>query len=67
MLVKEFKKCLHSDVKMYLNEQKADILHQATMLADEYCLTHNSFEKSVDKAVSHQEGWNPESVSLHQD
>jgi len=29
MLVKEFKKCLHSDAKMYLDEQKADILHQA--------------------------------------
>lgn len=32
---------------MYLDEQKADILHQAAVLADEYCLTHKSFEKSV--------------------
>jgi len=60
MLVKEFKKCLHSDVKMYLDEQKANILHQAAMLADKYCLAHKSFEESVDNAVSHQEGRNPE-------
>jgi len=36
------------------------------MLADKYCLTHKSFEKRVGKAVSHQEGRNPESISLHQ-
>ena len=36
LLVEEFKKCLHSDVKMYLDKQKADSLHQAAMLADGY-------------------------------
>jgi len=54
MLVEESKKCLHSDVKMYLDEQKANSLHQAAILADEYCLTHkSSFET---KGASHLEG-----------
>ena len=35
LLVEEFKKCLQSDVKMYLDEQKADSLHQAAGLADD--------------------------------
>ena len=44
VLVEEFKKCLHSDVKMYLDEQKAD----------EYFLTHKrSFEKDEVKGASH--------------
>ena len=40
LLVEEFKKCLQSDVKMYLDEQKTDSLHQAAVLADDYSLTH---------------------------
>ena len=42
ILIEEFKKCLQSDVKMYLDEQKADGLHQAAVLADNYSLTHKS-------------------------
>ena len=42
ILIEEFKKCLQSDVKMYLDEQKADGLHQAAVLADDYSLTHKS-------------------------
>ena len=42
LLVEEFKKCLQSDVKMYLDEQKADGLHQAAVLADDYSLTHKT-------------------------
>jgi len=59
MIGRRVPKCLQSDANMYLDEQKEDSLHLAAMLADEYCLTHKSFEKSVDKAVSHQEGQNP--------
>ena len=40
LLVEEFKKCLQSDVKMYLDEQKTDSLHQAAVLVDDYSLTH---------------------------
>ena len=47
ILIEEFKKCLQSDVKMYLDEQKADALHQAAVLADNYSLTHkNTFLRS---------------------
>ena len=54
LLVEEFKKCLESDVKMYLDEQKADNLHQAAVLADDYSLTHKTtfpskFEKAGDR------------------
>ena len=42
LLVEEFKKCLQSDVKVYLDEQKADGLHQAAILADDYSLTHKT-------------------------
>ena len=42
LLVEEFKKCLQDDVKMYIDEQKADGLHQAAVLADDYSLTHKT-------------------------
>ena len=40
LLMEEFKMCLQSDVKMYLDEQKADSLHQAVVLANDYSLMH---------------------------
>ena len=40
ILIEEFKKCLQNDVKMYLDEQKADGLYHAAVLADDYSLTH---------------------------
>ena len=39
MFIEEFKKCLQSDVKMYLDEQKPDGLHPAAVLADDYSMT----------------------------
>ena len=51
LLVEEFKKCLQSDVKMYIDEQKADSLHQAAVLADDYSLTHKmTFPSKSDQA-----------------
>ena len=53
ILIEEFKKCLQSDVKMYLDEQKADALHQAAVLADDYSLTHkNTFLRSESQPSS---------------
>ena len=53
ILIKEFKKCLQSDVEMYLDEQKADALHQAAVLADDYSLTHkNTFLRSESQELS---------------
>jgi len=42
LLVEEFKNCLQSDVKMYLDEQRADSLYQAAVLVDDYSLTHKT-------------------------
>jgi len=48
-VVKDFEKlpqsgksCLPSNIKMYIDEQKADSLQQAAVLADDYSLTHHS-------------------------
>ena len=49
LLVEEFKTCLPSDVKMYIDEQKADILHQAAVLVDDYSLTHKTVFPSKSK------------------
>ena len=40
ILVEEFKDCLPTDIKTYLDEQKVDNLHQAATQADDYALTH---------------------------
>ena len=40
ILVEEFKDCLPTDIKTYLDEQKVDNLHQAATRADDYALTH---------------------------
>ena len=40
ILVEEFKSCLPSNIKTYVDEQKADSLQKATVLADDYLLTH---------------------------
>ena len=55
VLVEEFKKCLHSDVKMYIDEQKANSLHQVAMLADEYFLTYKSSFGESELGVHHTE------------
>ena len=41
ILVEEFKSCLPSNIKTYIDEQKADSLQQAAVLADDYSLTHH--------------------------
>ena len=46
VLMEEFKNCLPSEIKTYLDEQKVDSLHQAAVRADDYALTHKSFGKT---------------------
>ena len=44
--MEEFKNCVPSKVRTYLDEKKADTLSQAAKLADDYVLTHkNSFNQ----------------------
>ena len=40
MLVEEFKRCINSDVKAFLNEREVENLETAARLADDYALTH---------------------------
>ena len=40
MLVEEFKRCIHSDVKAFLDEKQVETLDEAARLADDYSLTH---------------------------
>ena len=49
MLVKEFKRCINSDVQSFLDEKEVETLEKAACLADDYTLTHKvSF---VSKAI----------------
>ena len=40
VLIEEFKRCIHSDVRTFIYEQKANTLDTAARLADDYSLTH---------------------------
>ena len=42
MLVEEFKWCINSDVRAFLNEKEVENLDVAARLADDYSLTHNT-------------------------
>ena len=47
ILVEEFKNCVPSEVRTYLDEKKADTLSQAAKLADDYVLTHKNFNQRL--------------------
>ena len=40
MLIQEFKRCINSDVKSFLDEKEVETLEKAARLADDYTLTH---------------------------
>ena len=40
MLVEEFKRCINSDVKSFLDEKEVETLEKAARLAHDYTLTH---------------------------
>ena len=40
MLVEEFKRCINSNVKSFLDEKEVETLEKAARLADDYTLTH---------------------------
>ena len=42
MLIEEFKRCIHHDIRTFLDDQKADTLKNASRLTDDYALTHKS-------------------------
>ena len=40
LLVEEFKRCINSDIKFFLDEKQVETLETAARLADDYALTH---------------------------
>ena len=40
ILMEEFKRCIHSDVRIFIYEQKAETFDDAARLADEFLLSH---------------------------
>ena len=53
VLIEEFKRCIHSDVRTFINEQKAETLEEAARLEDDYSLTHSlDFEEKPSKFSS---------------
>ena len=65
ILVEEFKSCLPNSIKTYIDEQKADSLQQASVLADDYSLTHSSFSDSSHN--SHNRGLHSDTTRTHAD
>ena len=40
MLVEEFKRCINSDIKSFVDQKQVETLEAAARLADNYALTH---------------------------
>ena len=49
MPVEEFKRCINSDVKSFLDEKEVETLEKAARLADDYTLTHKSRKETPQK------------------
>ena len=46
VLVEEFKQCVPREIKVFLEENNADVLEEAAKKADEYALSHKTYFKS---------------------
>jgi len=42
ILIEEFKNCVNTDIRTFIDEQKAETLESAARLADDYSLTHKT-------------------------
>ena len=63
MLVEEFKRCINSDIKSFLDEKQVETLEAAAILADDYALTHKvSF---INKSNPSRRPFFPQSGSKH--
>ena len=63
MLVEEFKRCINSDIKSFLDEKQVETLEAAARLADDYALTHKvSF---INKSNTSRRPFFPQSGSKH--
>ena len=63
MLVEEFKRCINSDIKSFLDEKQGETLEAAARLADDYALTYKvSF---INKSYPSRRPFFPQSGSKH--
>ena len=63
MLVEEFKRCINSDIKSFLDEKQVETSEAAARLADDYALTHKvSF---ISKSNPSRRLFFPQSGSKH--
>ena len=63
LLVEEFKRCINSDVKSFLDEKEVETLDLAARLADDYSLTHKA--SFLNKPFP-RKPFNPQSKLTHQ-
>ena len=63
MLVEEFKRCINSDIKSFLDEKQVETLEAAARLADDYALTHKVF--FINKSNPSRRPFFPHSGSKH--
>ena len=54
VLIEEFKNCLPTELKPYVDEQKVKSVHQAAMLGDDYALTHTPVFRHPRDPQSHK-------------
>ena len=55
----QFKQCVHSDIKTYIDEHKVSSLAEASTIPDDYALTHMFLlkYKSVPNLISYFQNW----------
>ena len=56
VLIELFKRCVHDDLKTYLDENNVDSLHKMAVLADDYALTHKRSFKPRQGGYSKPDG-----------
>ena len=52
ILIEQFKRCVHDDLKTYLDEKNVETLHEMAVLADDYALTHKRCFKPIQGGYS---------------
>ena len=65
ILIEEFKRCIHSDVRTFVDEQKAETLEDAARLADEFSLCHKVTFVEKPKRPYPQPGQDPPPLLPH--
>ena len=63
MLVEEFKRCINSDIKSFIDEKQVETLEAAARLADDYALTHKVC--FINKSNPSRRPFFPQSGSKH--